>query len=139
MVVKTTCTWRMGSWVIWECISGWCKLCLQQQQFLGLVQYLVYFIPDITTYTGLLATICRNGQPFYWKPLDETCFNHIKSVTCKTPILKPIDPSLNQPIWVICNISMSGVSAMYSQGETWQICHPTGFMSKKFSSAQMNY
>jgi hypothetical protein len=28
---------------------------------------------------------------------------------------------------------------MYGQGETWQTCHPTGFMSKKFSAAQTNY
>ena len=28
---------------------------------------------------------------------------------------------------------------MYSQGETWKTCRPTGFISKKFSSAQMNY
>jgi len=109
------------------------------QRFLGLVQYLAHFMPDITAYTGPLAAICRNGQPFYWKPLHETCFNHIKSVTCKTPILKPIVPSSNQLIWIICDTSMSGVGSMYRQGETWQTCRPTGFMSKKFSSAQMNY
>jgi hypothetical protein len=28
---------------------------------------------------------------------------------------------------------------MYGQGETWQMCRPAGFMSKKFTSAQMNY
>ena len=28
---------------------------------------------------------------------------------------------------------------MYGQGETWQTCRPAGFMSKKFTTAQMNY
>jgi hypothetical protein len=32
-----------------------------------------------------------------------------------------------------------GRLAMYGQGETWQTCHPAGFMSKKFSAVQMNY
>jgi len=109
------------------------------QRFLGLVQYLAHFMPDITAYTGPLAAICRNGQPFYWKPMHEACFNNIKATACKTPILKPIDPSSSDPIWVICDASMSGIGAMYGQGETWQTCRPAGFMSKKFSSAQMNY
>jgi hypothetical protein len=28
---------------------------------------------------------------------------------------------------------------MYGQGPTWQKCHPTGFMSKKFTTIQQNY
>jgi len=94
------------------------------QRFLGLVQYLAHFMPDITAYTGPLAAICRNGQPFYWKPMHKACFNNIKATACKTPILKPIDPSSSDPIWVICNASMSGIGAMYGQGVTILNPHP---------------
>jgi len=109
------------------------------QRFLGLIQYLAHFMPDVIAYTGPLSAICRNGQPFYWKLLYEVCFNHIKAIACKSPILKLIDPDSSDLIWVICNASMSSIGAMYSQGETWQTCHPAGFMSKKFIAAQMNY
>ena len=109
------------------------------QRFLGLVQYLAHFMPDITAYTGPLSAICRNRQPFYWKPLHKACFNNIKAIACKSPILKPIDPQLPDPIWVICDTSMSGIGVMYGQGETWQTCRPAGFMSKKFTAVQMNY
>ena len=109
------------------------------QRFLGLVQYLAHFMPDVTAYTGPLSAICRNGQPFFWKPLHEKCFGYIKAIACKSPILKPIDPQLGDPIWVICDASMSGIGAMYGQGKTWQTCRPAGFMSKKFTPAQMNY
>jgi hypothetical protein len=34
---------------------------------------------------------------------------------------------------------MAGISAMYGQGETWQMCRPAGFISKKFSAMQTNY
>ena len=88
------------------------------QRFLGLVQYLVYFMPDIMAYIGSLSAICRNGQPFYWKPLHEACFNHIKLIAYKSPILKLINPKSNDPIWVICDMSMAGISAIYRQGET---------------------
>jgi RNase H-like domain found in reverse transcriptase/Reverse transcriptase (RNA-dependent DNA polymerase) len=123
------------------CICNWHtpQNLKEVQRFLGLVQYLVHFMPDITAYTGPLSAICRNGQPFYWKPLHEACFNHIKVIACKSPILKPIDPQSDAPIWVICDASMSGIGTMYSQGETWQICCPAGFMSKKFTTAQINY
>ena len=35
------------------------------QRFLGLVQYLVHFLPDIMAYTGPLACMTMNGTPFY--------------------------------------------------------------------------
>ena len=57
----------------------------------------------------------------------------------KTLISKPVDPMLNEPIWLICDASISGIGAMYGQGPTWQQCRPAGFMSKKFTSAQHHY
>ena len=79
------------------------------QRFLGLIQYLVHFLPDITTYTSPLLTCVRNGRPFVWTPLLNKCFESIKTLTCKAPILKPIDASNPEPIWVICDGSKSGV------------------------------
>src|SRR6202040_3552155 len=108
------------------------------QHFLGLVQYLAHFMPDVLAYTGPLAEIQLNGHPFLWKPLHQVCMDNIKSLACKTPILRPIDPSSEEPIWVICDASASGIGA-YRQGQTWQTCRPAGFMSKKFTGAQLNY
>jgi RNase H-like domain found in reverse transcriptase len=109
------------------------------QHFLGLVQYLLHFMPDIAAYTSPLSAICRNGQPFYWKPLHKVCFKNMKAIACKSLILKPIDPMCTNPIWVICDASTSGIGMMYGQGAEWQTCQPASFMSKKFTSAQMNY
>jgi hypothetical protein len=86
------------------------------QRFLGLIQYLAHFMPDVTAYTGPLAAICRNGQPFYWKPLHETCFNYIKAIACQSPILKPINLNSDVSIWVICDVSMLGIGTMYRPG-----------------------
>ena len=123
------------------CIHNWHmpKNLNDVQRFLGLVQYLAHFMPDITVYTGPLSAICRNRQPFYWKLLHETCFNNIKVIACKSPVLKPIDPKSTDLIWVICDTSMSGIGVMYGQGEAWQTCRPAGFMSKKFTAVQTNY
>ncbi len=109
------------------------------QRFLGLVQYLAHFMPDVTTFTGPLSSIMKNGQSFTWRPLHEKCLESIKLLACRTPILRPIDPRSKEKIWVITDASTTGVGAVYGQGEDWHNCRPAGFMSKKFTSAQSNY
>lgn len=109
------------------------------QRFLGLVQYLSSFMPDVSAYSSVLAGMVRNGRTFVWRPIHQLCFDKIKAMACKYPILKPIDPKVTEPVWVVCDTSVYGVGAIYGQGPTWQECRPAGFMSKKFTSAQQNY
>jgi RNase H-like domain found in reverse transcriptase len=109
------------------------------QRFLGLVQYLAHFMPDVSAYTGPLATLQKNSHLFLWKPMHQVCMDNIKALTCKVPILCPIDPSGDKAIWVICDASASGIGAVYGQGPDWQSCRPAAFMSKKFTAAQHNY
>ena len=104
------------------------------QRFLGLVQYLAHFMPDVTAYTSPLTTCVRNGRQFVWMPLYDKCLESIKALACRAPMLKPIDTNNPDLIWVICDGSQSGVGAVYRQGPEWQTCRPAGFLSKKFSS-----
>ena len=54
-------------------------------------------------------------------------------------MIRPINSKSEDPIWVVCNTSKTGIGVIYSQGPTWNSCRPAGFMSKKFTSAQQNY
>ena len=109
------------------------------QRFLGLVQYLAHFMPDVSAYSGPLAAITKNGHAFEWRPLHQRCFEMIKHLAYKSPILRPIDPSKDDPIWVICDASIHGVGALYGQGPDWETCRPAGLMSRKFTTAQHAY
>ncbi len=109
------------------------------QRFVGLVNYVSNFLPDITTYTAPLQCMVKNGAPFFWRPIHQRCFDMIKRICCKTPIIRPITYQTDEPVWLICDASKTGVGAMYGQGKTWQTCRPAGFMSKKFSYAQQHY
>lgn len=109
------------------------------QRFVGLVQYIAHFMPDVSAYTSVLESICRNGQLFYWRPIHQTCLDRIKDLARKTPILRPIDVRRPDPIWVIVDASAFGIGGLYGQGPDWQTCRPAGFMSKKFTSAQRSY
>ena len=86
------------------------------QKFMGLVEYLAQFMLDISAYTTPLTGIQRNGHPFMWRDIHETCFQTIKALACKYPILRPIDPSKPEQIWLICDVSLYGVGSLYGQG-----------------------
>ena len=89
--------------------------------------------------TSPLAAMTKNGQPFYWCPLHDTCFQMIKNICCTTLVLRPIDPSQEDSIWIICDTSVFRIGAMYGQGPKWRTCCPAGFLSKKFTDAQRHY
>ena len=112
------------------------------QKFLGMVNYLSQFMPDISAYTSPLSTMSRMKH-WNWGPLHEKCFVSLKSIACKSPILKPIDykraKQIGEYIFLICDASIAGIGSYYGQGTEWRTCRPAAFLSKKFSSAQQSY
>ena len=83
------------------------------QKFLELVQYLAQFMPDIMAYTTLLSGSAHNNRAFQWTPLLDKCFESIKALAARAPILKPVHFSSNEPVWVITDGSKTGVSMVY--------------------------
>jgi hypothetical protein len=107
-----------------------------------MVNYLSQFMPDILAFGSPLSGMSRM-KVWAWGLLHEKCFASLKSIACKSPILKPIDYNQarehGEHIYLICDASISSVGSYYGQGTDWQTCHPAGFLSKKFSSAQHSY
>ena len=104
-------------------------------EFLGLVQYLALYMPEIMAYTTSLSGSAQNNRTFQWTPLLDKCFQSIKAIAMQSPILKPVDFNKNEPVWLIMDSSQMGIGAMYGQGANWDTCRPAGFISKKFMSA----
>ena len=50
------------------------------QKFLGLLQYLALYMPDITAYTTPLSGLVQNNQTFQWTLLLDKCFQSIKAI-----------------------------------------------------------
>jgi len=105
------------------------------QCFVGLINYVANFLPGIMTYTAPLQGMVQNSALFFWRPIHQRCFDMIKRICYKTPI----DYRSEEPVWLICDASKTGVEAMYGQGLTWNMCRPAGFMSKKFMYTQQHY
>lgn len=108
-------------------------------RFNRVIQYLAQFLPQAVDYTAPLTGMCSNNRDFIWTDIQEKCFNKIKAIITKAPFLKPINGRNKVPIWVLMDMSASGVGAWYGQGPTWDTCRPMGFLSHKFMLAQMNY
>ena len=115
------------------------RLYHEVQRFVGLVNYLAHFMPEVTAYTSPLTDMEHNDRPFIWRPLHQKCLDEIKAMACRVPILHPIDAKKDETIWLICDASIYGLGALYGQGKEWKTCRPAGFLSKKFSSVQRAY
>ncbi|HZZ15741.1 MAG TPA: reverse transcriptase domain-containing protein, partial [Candidatus Sulfotelmatobacter sp.] len=109
------------------------------QRFLGLVEYISRFLPNVSAYTTPLSGMCSNGLPFVWRNLHDKCFEMIKAITAKKLSLRPIDREDPTPVWVVCDACPSGCGAYFGQGDDWKTMRPAGFMSKKFTDAQRSY
>ena len=99
------------------------------QKFLGLVQYLALYMPDITAYTTPLSGSAQNNRTFQWTPLLDKCFQSIKVIAMWLPILKPVDFNKNEPVWVITDGSWTGIGAMYSRQQNCSDVWPWSWIS----------
>lgn len=109
------------------------------QRFLGLVQYLQHFMPDVSAYASILSGMSKNGRKFSWREVHQKAFDSILHMASHDIILRPIDPRRAEPIWLICDASTTGVGAILAQGESWETARPAAFMSKRLTSAQRSY
>ena len=109
------------------------------QWFLGLVEYISWFLPNISVYTMPLSGMCANSLLFLWRGIHDKCFETIKAIMSQKLLLHPINHASKEPIWIVCDACPSGCGAYYGQGKDWKTMRPTGFMSKKFTNAQQSY
>ena len=96
-----------------DCLGHTPRSLNEAQQFVGLVEYLAQLMPDVSAYAMPLMGIQRNGYPLQWREIHNRCFQMIKDMASKYPILKPIDPRGTEPIWLVCDASLYGVGALY--------------------------
>ena len=109
------------------------------QKFNGVIQYIAQFLLNVADFTLPLTGMCSNNQDFIWTEFQDDCFCRIKELVSRAPVCKPINSKNEEPIWVITDVSATGIGAWYSQGPSWDSCRPAGFISRKFTPAQMNY
>ena len=108
-------------------------------RFLGLVEYVSVFMPDVSKWTSILQGMCAGGRPFEWRAIHQKCFDKIRRTAERAPILKPVNWASDETVWVVTDACPAGVGGYIGQGADWKTCRPAAFMSKKFTTQQRHY
>ncbi|GAA5921705.1 hypothetical protein JCM1841_007097 [Sporobolomyces salmonicolor] len=118
------------------------KTVTQVRGFLGIVQYLRKFIPQLAEHTAVLTPLTRKGLTRIddlWTDKEQAAFEAIKRIVTSLPVLRPVDQDSKETIWLMTDASKVGIGAVLLQGEDWKTALPCGFWSRQYIQAERNY
>ena len=109
---------------------------LSLQRFLGMVNYLGKFIPDLSELSAPLRDLVKKDTAWAWFPQHQNAFDVLKSKLISTPTLKYFD--LKRPIVITCDASKFGLgSACLQIHDGVQL--PVSFASRTMTPAEQHY
>ena len=113
-------------------------------KFLGLVQYLVAFLPQLVEHRSMLTPLttkeAQNEWPG-WMDRHQTAFQNIKDIILSAECLTTIDHENmgNRRIFITCDVSDRRTGACLSFGETWETARPVAWDSVQLLPVEKNY
>ncbi|CAB4025806.1 retrotransposon-like family member retr-1 [Paramuricea clavata] len=101
------------------------------QRFLGMINYLARYIPDLSTRTMPLRKLLDQKVLWMWNNEQE-----LKELVSSEPVLKFYDP--NKPIKISTDANRSGLGAVLQQlhGENWL---PVAYASRSVTDCESRY
>lgn len=79
------------------------------QTFMGFIQYLSKFMPNMSTVSAPLRTLLEKNIVWHWNEQQKTSFQKLKTMATNTPILQYFDP--NKPLTLSVDASSKGLGA----------------------------
>jgi hypothetical protein len=110
------------------------------RKFMGLVNYLKKFTPQLAPHAQQLTRLTRKNSAWLWTKQQQDAFDSIKEICQNIQPLGSIDYSDHAPpIWVITDASKTGIGGILAQGENWKDARPIEFESQSYNNAEKNY
>ncbi|CAI7796546.1 unnamed protein product [Closterium sp. NIES-54] len=106
------------------------------QSFLGFVDYVRRFVPDMAHLTAPLTDLLRNGVAFTWEEEEHAAFSALKNVICSLPVLRIADPHL--PFEVVTNASNIAIASVLLQ-DFGNRLQPIAYESRKLHPPEKIY
>jgi len=102
------------------------------ERFLGFVNYLAKFIPQLSSHTHPLRQVMKKHTQYMWGVEQQNAFDRIKSLIATAPTLKYFDESKS--------VSLAADSSAHSIGATvLQEGRPIEFAAKSLTDCQQRY
>ena len=110
----------------------------QLQSFLGMVNYMETFIPNLSHHTEPLRAMLKKDNVFHWEDQQTWSFQQVKTLIAKanTTPLRYYDRNL--PVTVQADASLRGLGACLIQQHKGKD-QPIGFASKSLTGAETRY
>jgi len=102
------------------------------QRFLGMVNYLGKFIPNLSEIITPLRYLTQKHVEWIWDFKQQESFDHLKELLKSPPVLRFFDPNL--PITLSVDSSSHAVGAVLMQES-----QPVAYSSKSLNKAQLGY
>ena len=102
------------------------------QRFLGTVNYLGKFIPNLATETAPLRILLAKDIVWHWQPEQNRAFDRLKLLVTQAPVLQYFD--VNKPVVVSADASKDGVGAVLLQEDM-----PVAYASRALTQTQCRY
>ncbi|KAJ8361609.1 hypothetical protein SKAU_G00181340 [Synaphobranchus kaupii] len=101
-------------------------------RFLGMVQYLTKFIPNLSEVTVPIRKLLEGEVAWHWESQLQKSFERLKSLVSNAPVLKFYD--LNKQVSLSVDASSEGLGAVLMQER-----HPLAFGSRSLTDCQKRY
>ncbi|XP_015124738.1 uncharacterized protein LOC107046602 [Diachasma alloeum] len=99
------------------------------ERLLGMINYVLKYIPMVSEYTVPLRELIRKNTIFNWTQIHENALRQIKKLLTSSPVLQFYD--VNVPCVVSVNASSTGVGAVLLQNNL-----PVAYASKALTKTQ---
>ncbi|CAI5472253.1 unnamed protein product [Closterium sp. Yama58-4] len=106
------------------------------QSFLGFVNYVRRFVPNMAGITKPLTDLLHHDNDFWWGEREQSAFDALKNILKSPPVLRLADPS--RPFEVVTDASDFAVGAVLLQ-DFGQGLQPIAYESRKMQPPERNY
>ncbi|CAI5464762.1 unnamed protein product [Closterium sp. Yama58-4] len=106
------------------------------QSFLGFVNYVRRFVPDMAKLTAPVTDLLRKGVEYTWGEKEQAAFSALKKILCSPPVLHIADP--HRPFELVTDASDIAVGAILLQ-DFGNGLQPIAYESRKLHPPERNY
>ena len=106
------------------------------QRFLGMVNQLAKFIPNISDLTKPFRELLSKKCEFIWTDIHERSFEKLKNVLKSSPVLRHYD--VNKPVTLATDASSYGLGAVMYQDHGGNL-QPIAYASRSLQPAETRY